>query len=147
MKRVGIMLVVLGLVVVVLCVVARQPAEAQRGGAQAQVFRQIRVLDTYWTLLAFEVKVEDEVLAKARPALQKAYDKRKQVLEAAAGGDREAMNKLANFQEEIDNDLKKALGDETFQALQKAYEEQPRMGGRPAGGGGAAGGGRGGAAG
>ncbi len=136
MRRVWIGLAGLALVVAVVLCATWQPAQAQRpGGPQQQMFMQLRVVESYWTLLAFELKVDSETLAKVRPILQQAYDKRKAVFEEVRKGNRQALQQLRNFKQDIDTQLVKVLGEETFQALQDALRQQIRPG-RPGGPGG-----------
>jgi hypothetical protein len=116
------------------------------GGEQMrEAFQAMRVVDSYWTGVAFELKVDDAKLAELRPKFQAAWDARKAAFEKArANQDRAgAMETLKKVNADLEDAIKGVLGEDQFAKL-KAAATQGGMGMMMGGGRGGRGGGGGG---
>jgi hypothetical protein len=96
-----------------------------------------------WAAVAFEVKVDNETLEKARPLLQKSWDDRKELIKNSSGDFQAIADGMTKIKADLDEKLKTVLTDEQMKKLAEWEEaqQQTRMGG-PMGGGGRGGGNR-----
>jgi hypothetical protein len=103
----------------------------------------MQAVEQTWSAVAFEVKVDNETLEKARPLLQKAWDDRKELMKNSSGDFQAIADGMTKIKADLDEKLKTVLTDEQMKKLAEweAAQQQTRMGG-PMGGGGRGGGNR-----
>ena len=104
------------------------------GGGQRRPggFRVIQAVESTWAAIAFEVKVDNATLEKARPYLQKAWDERKKLIEDSAGNFQVIADGMTKIKADLDEKLKTALTEEQMKKLaewEESRQQRPRMGG------------------
>lgn len=95
-------------------------------------FRVMQAIENTWAALAFEVKVSDETLKKARPLFQKAWDARKKLMRESAGNFDAMIDGMTKIKSDLDTGLKKILTEKEMKKLiewEKSQQRQPPMGG------------------
>jgi transcription termination factor NusB len=115
----------------------QQPPAQRPGGARAlQIVRQT------WAGIAFEVKVDNATLEKARPHLQKAWDDQKKLIKDSADDFQAIADGMTKIKADLDEKLKTVLTEEQMKQLAEweKSQQQTRRGG-PMGGGSRGGGG------
>jgi len=108
----------------------RQPGGQRPGGMGGM--RAMQAVEQTWSAIAFEVKVDSETLAKARPLIQKAWDDRKQLMKDSAGDFRAIADGMTKIKANLDGKLKTVLTDEQMKKLaewEKSQQQTRRMGG------------------
>lgn len=118
----------------------RQPGQQRPGGMRA-----MQVVESTWAVIAFEVKIDNATLEKARPHLQKAWDDRKKLQKDSAGDFQAIADGMTKIKADLDANLKTVLTKEQMEKLAEweKSQQQTRMGGPMGGGpGGGGGGGR-----
>ena len=114
------------------------------GGQQIrQAFRSMRLIDSYWITLTFELKTDDAKLTELRPKFQAAWDARKPLQEAvrtAMGnqdrdGAAKAVQGIAQINQQLEAAIKQSLGEDQLTKLKEAAAQQGGGFGRGPGGG------------
>ena len=109
------MAVIISIVLAIAIVsVAYQITQAQRpqgrpggfGGGRAPAARAMQAVENIWAGIAFEVKVDNETLEKARTHLQEAWDARKKLTKESAGDMRIIAQGMVKINEALDEKLK-----------------------------------------
>jgi hypothetical protein len=107
------------------------------GGGRAPAARAMQTVENTWAGIAFEVKVDNETLDKARMPLQEAWDARKELMKDSAGDMRIIAQGMVKINEALDEKLKTVLTEEQMKKLSEWEDSQQQtgMGGRMGGGG------------
>jgi len=150
MKRAtAIISIVLAIALVGVVFQITQAQRQQRPGGQRQGgmggMRAMQAVESTWAAIAFELKVDNETLEKARPHIQEAWDARKKVMKDSASNFRAMGDSMTKIKADMDAKLKTVLTDEQMKKLaewEKSQQSTRRMGGGgPMGGGNRRGGG------
>ncbi|MFQ6131160.1 MAG: hypothetical protein ACE5R4_03920 [Armatimonadota bacterium] len=112
---------------------------AARPPQMGQVQQAMLTIETYWAIVAFELKLDDAKLAELRPLFLEAWDARRQAVQKARdGGDRRSMmDAIRDVNSALEAALKQALSEDEFARVKAAAARGPLAVMRPAGGGGA----------
>ncbi|MBC8457533.1 MAG: hypothetical protein H8D67_05995 [Deltaproteobacteria bacterium] len=97
----------------------------------------MQTVENTWAGIAFEVKVDNATLEKARTHLQKAWDARKKLMKDSAGDMRIIAEGMVKINAELDEKLKTVLTEEEMKKFAEWEESQQQtgMGGFGRGGG------------
>ncbi|HIE30495.1 TPA: lamin tail domain-containing protein [Candidatus Poribacteria bacterium] len=131
MKR---MTIIISIVLVIAIIgIAFQITQAQRQPRQRPSgFGVIQAVENAWAAIAFEVKVDNATLEKARPYFQKAWDERKKLIKDSAGDFRAIADGMTKVKADLYEKLKTVLTKEQMRKLiewERSQRQQPRMGG------------------
>ncbi|MBC8229523.1 hypothetical protein H8E77_08255 [bacterium] len=116
--------------------IAYQITQAQRpqggpggfGGGRAPAARAMQAVGNTWAGIAFEVKVDNETLEKARTHLQQAWDARKKLMKDSAGDMRIIAQGMVKINESLDEKLKTVLTEEQMKKLSEWEDSQQQAG-------------------
>jgi hypothetical protein len=128
-----IIIIVLALAIVG---IAYQMTQAQRpqggpggfGGGRAPAARAMQAVENIWAGIAFEVKVDNATLGKARPHLQEAWDARQKLMQDSAGEMRLIAEGMVKINEALDAKLKTVLTEEQMKKLSEWEDSQQQTG-------------------
>lgn len=103
------------------------PAEGPGRAGPGRDMQAMRAIETYWAVLAFELKLDDAKLAELRPMFREAWDaRRKAVQKARASRARQGMMKaIRDVNADLEAALKQALSEDEFAKLKAAAARGP----------------------
>jgi transcription termination factor NusB len=124
--------IMLAIAAIVIVGAAFQLTQAQQPPRGPAAFRMIQAVENTWAAIAFEVKVDNATLEKARPHFQKAWDERKKLMRDSAGDFRTLVEGMRKIKARLDEKLKTVLTEEQMKRLaewEKSQQRRPPMGG------------------